>query len=96
MPASSTTAIPPLARRDWQGTRFAQRIGPQPRNARRSPPETTCIDLVDMAQSRIAPVLLIVKILYAVHDLQPILWQGVRVATIGEQTHGIVTAYIPS
>src|SRR5208337_2754338 len=28
--------------------------------------------------------------------LQPILWQGVRVATVGEQTHSIVIAHIPS
>src|SRR5208337_3637471 len=45
LPPSLTTAIPPLARRDWRATRCAQRIGPQPRNARRFPLVTTCIDL---------------------------------------------------
>ncbi len=42
---SSTTAIPPLAIREWHASRCAQPFGPQPRNARRSPPGTTCIDL---------------------------------------------------
>ena len=41
-------------------------------------------------------VLLIVKSCTLCTILQPILWQGVRVATVGEQTHSIVIAHIPS
>src|SRR5271157_3331315 len=57
---SLTTAIPPLARRDWRATRCAQRIGPQPRNALRSPPVTTCIEVGRHGPipHRIAPVFL--------------------------------------
>ena len=37
------------------------------------------------------------KILYAVHDFgNPSLWQGVRVATVGDQMHSIVISHIPS